>query len=179
MPLPQRPGPYILTLLVIVLAVLVAWMFQAVNSPEIDRALEQKAKAQAAKPAVTTTPPARPAPVFLDPVLQAQADRLNAPEHTAQEDVQIVAEFVDVYRKALGGNPIGQTTTLPPRSPALVAIRDASFPRTAPPFATASWWTAGAPLIGSTRSPARKWRSALQAPTRTCSPVTMSSISPS
>ncbi len=136
MPLPQRPGPYILTLLVIVLAVLVAWMFQAVNSPEIDRALEQKAKAQAAKPAVTTTPPARPAPVFLDPVLQAQADRLNAPEHTAHEDVQIVAEFVDVYRKALGGNPIGQNDDItaaltgtgghqgrvfPPNSP---AIRD-------------------------------------------------------
>jgi len=108
MPLPQRPGPYILTLLVLVLAVLVAWMFKAVNSPEIARALQQKAKAQAAKPSVSNTHPPRPAPVFIDPVHQAQADRLNAPEHTAREDLEIVAEFIDVYRKALGGNPIGQ-----------------------------------------------------------------------
>lgn len=135
MPLPKRPGPYILTLLLIILTVVTAWMFKAVDSPEIQQAL--KAKSQKASSGGQVRPMmARAEPVYIDPVNLAQANLLNAPNRTPHEDVQIVAEFVDLYRKALGSNPTGQNEDItaaltgnfgqtgrvfPPNSP---AIRD-------------------------------------------------------
>ena len=135
MPLPKRPGPYILTLLLIILAVVTAWMFKAVDSPEIQQALKAKSPQSSASDqtrAVVTSAQ----PVYIDPVNLAQANLLNDPNRTPQQDVQIVAEFVDLYRKALGSNPIGQNEDItaaltgnfgqtgrvfPPNSP---AIRD-------------------------------------------------------
>lgn len=42
MPLPKRPAPYILALLVAVLAVLTLWMLRAVTSPELSQAVRQR-----------------------------------------------------------------------------------------------------------------------------------------
>ena len=64
------------------------------------------------------------------------ANQLHAADRTVQDDVRLVAEFIETYRKALGSNPIGQNEDItaaltgtgghkgrvfPPNSP---AIRD-------------------------------------------------------
>lgn len=137
MPLPKRPGPYILTFLLILLAVMTAWIFKAVDSPEIQQALKaQSAAASSAKESNLRPFPTQLEPVYIDPVNLAKANLLNAPNRTPHDDLQIVAEFIDLYRKALGGNPVGQNDDItaaltgnfgqtgrvfPPNSP---AIRD-------------------------------------------------------
>lgn len=135
MPVPNRPGPYLLALLLILLAALAAWFLVPVNAPEVKQLPMQEATT--ALPELSGRPRStRPQPVFIDPVLQAQANLLNAPDRTAQDDLHIVAEFIETYRKALGSNPIGQNEDItaaltgnsgqkgrvfPPSSP---AIRD-------------------------------------------------------
>ncbi len=44
--LPKRPGPYITTLLLLVLIVLTVWLAQALNSPALQRAIQEKAQRQ-------------------------------------------------------------------------------------------------------------------------------------
>ncbi len=43
--LPKRPGPYITALLLVVMLILAGWLYQALNSPAIRRALDEKAAA--------------------------------------------------------------------------------------------------------------------------------------
>ena len=40
--LPKRPAPYIAALLLVVMLILTVWMAQALNSPALRRALEEK-----------------------------------------------------------------------------------------------------------------------------------------
>jgi len=47
MPLPKRASPYILILLLILLLVLVSWMFKALTSPELAKAVREKAAKRA------------------------------------------------------------------------------------------------------------------------------------
>ncbi|MDB6072565.1 MAG: hypothetical protein JWO89_205 [Verrucomicrobiaceae bacterium] len=49
MKLPNRPGPYIMTLLLLILIALVAYISIAVSSPELQQAIE-RAKAQKTEP---------------------------------------------------------------------------------------------------------------------------------
>jgi len=49
MPLPKRAAPYIVSLLLIVLAILAAWMFRAVSSPELQKAIREKRSAETAR----------------------------------------------------------------------------------------------------------------------------------
>lgn len=136
MPLPKRPGPYLLTLLLIILAVITAWMFKVLAAPEIKQALQKKAKAAAKPSEAGSAVPTVPAQVFIDPVHREMANQLHAADRTAHDDVRLVADFIETYRKALGSNPIGQNEDItaaltgtgghkgrvfPPNSP---AIRD-------------------------------------------------------
>ncbi len=41
--LPKRPGPYITTLLLVILFLLTLWLRQALNSETIQRAIQEKA----------------------------------------------------------------------------------------------------------------------------------------
>lgn len=43
MPLPKRPAPYVLGLLVLLLMVLTAWLFRAVTSPQLLEAVKRQA----------------------------------------------------------------------------------------------------------------------------------------
>lgn len=107
MPLPKRPGPYLLASLLILLAALAVWMFSPVPLPEVRQVPMQKAETARSETSDRTRSRGLE-PVFIDPVLQAQANLLNAPDRTARDDLHIVAEFIETYRKALGSNPIGQ-----------------------------------------------------------------------
>ncbi len=119
--LPKRPGPYALTLLLIVLVVVVAWMFYALNSPELVEAVSRKNKGtspQQVAPILSASVPGGPvaSPQFssggVDLELQAKADSLHSDEHGPQRDLEVVAEFLETYARATGGQPIGDNADI-------------------------------------------------------------------
>ncbi|TDU81351.1 hypothetical protein EI77_00656 [Prosthecobacter fusiformis] len=56
--LPKRPGPYILTLLLIILGILTLWMLKVIDDPAVRRAIEaNKASREKLKSEPTLTPP--------------------------------------------------------------------------------------------------------------------------
>ena len=113
--MPRRPTSYILAALLFILAGIVYYMMQLVDSPELVEAAKKAhdGKLGTPPPAVPSTIPASsnssPAPkVFLDPELQRKADELLAPEYDTQHDLELVREFLTLYSKAFGGgNPVG------------------------------------------------------------------------
>lgn len=120
--LPKRPGPYILTLLLILLLVVVAWMFHALTSPQIQEALVKKKGSAPKSPGTESVAPVAPLPSTpkigtfsesgVDLELQARADSLHSTEHGADQDLQIVAGFLETYSRATGGQPIGDNADI-------------------------------------------------------------------
>ena len=112
MPLPKRPGPYILTLLLVILIILVAGLFRMVSLTEWSRLRQSREVRSAGSPRVS--PPTLPSPssavpaqVFIDPMLQARADQLHETDQPPERDLEIISEFLQTYGRARGGNPIG------------------------------------------------------------------------
>lgn len=118
MQLPKRPGPYIITLLLMVMVIIVAWLMHALESPEIRNAVQRKAgkeEAQRPVPALDSSvlsSASTSAPDPVDPALQAQADELNAQDQPPERDLEILSEFIRTYSKAAGGNPIGDNADI-------------------------------------------------------------------
>ncbi|MES2598293.1 MAG: hypothetical protein V4662_23365 [Verrucomicrobiota bacterium] len=130
---PKRPGTYIMTLLLIVLAVIVAWMFHALSSPELTEAIAKKK---------STLPPAAPQPVApvqdlpetappmvqnfssggVDAALQEKADELHNEQNPPLRDLEIVAEFLETYAKGTGAAPVGDNADI------TAAITGTQFP---------------------------------------------------
>lgn len=120
--LPKRPGPYILTLLLIILVVVVAWMFHALTSSQLQEALRKKKPQASQSSSVEPVAPVTPPPSLpsvgnfskggVDLELQTKADSLHSEEHGAQEDLQIVADFLETYARATGGQPIGDNADI-------------------------------------------------------------------
>lgn len=112
MTLPKRPGPYILTLLLVILIVLVMGLFKMVSMPEWSRLRQSKeAKSPPSKkgslPALPNPGSSEAVPVLIDPMLQARADQLHEADQPPERDLEIIAEFLQTYGRARGGNPIG------------------------------------------------------------------------
>lgn len=123
MALPKRASTYILGLLLVVLAILVAWLFKALNAPELEQAIarkQQRAAAPAGEPLnalLSRYDGDRPAGVFygttavpkplIDEGNLHKANQLNSPESNPVQDLQIVNDFLELYRKAFGDNPVG------------------------------------------------------------------------
>ncbi len=139
MPAATSPRPLIIAALVI-LVVVIGYLLLDTPAPEIAApAPTQKSKpaAQTSQPGFGSSPATTqpsPSKVYIDPTNLAKADQLNAPDRTAQDDLQIVTDFIGIYRTAYGGNPIGQNEDItaaltgnagqtgrvfPPNSPAI------------------------------------------------------------
>ena len=116
MPLPKRPSSYILALLLILLISMVGWMYKLVSMPELAQLAAKKAKEAEAKPMpdapALPSVTSRPAPIIIDPALEERANQLHAPDSSPERDLEIVAEFIQTYGKALGGNPIGDNADI-------------------------------------------------------------------
>lgn len=119
--LPKRPGPYILTLLLIILVVIAVWLFQALTSPALQEAVKRKKSPATSVPteplAHLPSPTATPngttfSAAGVDMELQARADSLHSTDHGADRDLQIVAEFIDTFARATGGQPIGENADI-------------------------------------------------------------------
>lgn len=114
-----RPTTYILTLLLLVLLAVVGWIFHTLNSPELQQAVARK---KSTTPSSTTegiepvmSMPATTAQFSsggVDLELQAKADRLHSQEHGPQEDLQIVADFLETYARGTGGQPTGDNADI-------------------------------------------------------------------
>jgi hypothetical protein len=117
MTLPKRPGPYILTLLLVILIVLVMGLFKMVSMPEWSQLRQSKeAKSTPSKkdslPSLPNPGSSEAAPVLIDPMLQARADQLHEADQPPERDLEIIAEFLQTYGRARGGNPIGGNTEI-------------------------------------------------------------------
>jgi hypothetical protein len=116
MSLPQRPGPYVLTLLLLLLALCTGALYYLLNRTEKQQSVppQKKPTAQAAElPPVSE--PSRSAPVAevqIDPANLRQAERLNREDGTAAEDLQIVDRFIDIYFRATGTALTGENADI-------------------------------------------------------------------
>jgi len=108
--MPKRLSSYILAILLLALLAVTYYLTRAVNSPELQKAIEKK------KGQVNSNPPAVPVssvssqiptPAPIDPANMEKAGRLNSPETTVTDDLHVVHEFVELYRRAFGSNPVG------------------------------------------------------------------------
>ncbi len=107
MRLSARPSFYIVSFLLLSLFGVVFYIYHLLTSPELRQAVQEKKKAAPASvPSPVPVPPSA-ALMPVDPVNATRAAQLNLPETTPRQDLEIVAEFVDLYRKIHGGNPIG------------------------------------------------------------------------
>ncbi len=137
--MPKRLSSYLLAILLLALLAVTYYLTRAVNSPELQKAIEKK-KGQVS----SSNPPAvplssvssqTPAPPPIDPANMEKAVRLNSPESTVTEDLQIVHEFVELYRRAFGSNPVGLNEDI---TAALTGTADPSRPgRLFPPSSPA------------------------------------------
>jgi hypothetical protein len=96
-------------------------MFSALSSPELVEAVSRKNKSPSHQPVVSILPaPAPSGPVVspqhssggVDFELQAKADSLHSAEHGPQRDLEVVAEFLQTYARATGGQPIGDNSDI-------------------------------------------------------------------
>lgn len=120
MPLPKRPAPYLLTLLLLILVVLAAWMFHVLTSPEVQKAVAQKKSERPAPVADNGAPLPSPttgqgnvnaAPV--DAEHQRMADELNSPDNPPLRDLEILQGFLSIYGRAFReGMPIGDNADI-------------------------------------------------------------------
>jgi hypothetical protein len=134
--LPKRPGPYILGFLCVSLIALVVYLTVAVNSLELQHAMEkarQRSKSsrneKSGLPIAST--PARKLPM-IDPDIQKLADTLAAKSETPERDLQIVSEFISLYSKAFQSNPVGGNDDIVAALTGLNASKGMLFPSNSP-----------------------------------------------
>ena len=110
---PKRASLVVLTFSLLLLAAGVAWYLDNPGRPKprppstapVEKGYARPMHGPTPRPIMTEPTPA--STVFIDPMHKEQADRLNSDETTPQQDLEIVADFVQIYSKALGGNPTG------------------------------------------------------------------------
>jgi hypothetical protein len=118
MPLPiKRPTTYLLGFLLLVLVALVFWLNFAINSPEVQEAVRKKRERKLAQPIPSVTPLVEPAPttastMSLDPMHQSMADELHAETTPPERDLEIIRDFITIYGRAAGGNPVGDNADI-------------------------------------------------------------------
>jgi len=109
MPVPKRPSTYILGLLLVMLGVLAWWLTRTTTL-----LTEGQPVTPVAAPATVQVPPANvvrigagAAALPIDPANQSIADELHSSSTSPERDLEIVDHFLELLRKASGGNPIG------------------------------------------------------------------------
>jgi len=107
--LPKRPWPYIALLLLAIMVILTVWMFRALDSEEVQRAVAAK-KVEMPKVEASTAPVQETFTVA--PEIREMAAPLNAEDGDPQKDLQTLAQLLSVYRKIYDGNPVGENADI-------------------------------------------------------------------
>lgn len=114
--LPKRPGPYLLTLLVVVLGLLCLWMLRALSDPAIQRAAAatraaRERRPDPAGPARLPAPSRPPAPsLAMDPGVRAMHDELTAPATPPERELELLQELLSLQQRATGGAAYGDNS---------------------------------------------------------------------
>ena len=113
---PKRPGPYITAFLVVVLIVLAAWLYHALNSPELQEAVRRHkqtqssptpAPAQPSLPDLPPAPPPKPKPAPVANEIRELTSPLNDPNGTIEQDLETLQEVFRLHARVHGGPPEG------------------------------------------------------------------------
>lgn len=115
--LPKRPGPYLLTLLIVVLGVMTWWMQKVLTDPAIQQAVkETKAQREHQTPEPpaplappVTLPPLPPLPQnqAVDPVINSLHQEMIQPETPPERELEILQELISLNQRALPGGTLG------------------------------------------------------------------------
>lgn len=115
--LPKSPRTYLMLLLLLALLGLVWWLNSLLS--DVEKKGGQAVVAAAYVPPAGLEDEGKVASVYygtlptpepqIDASNQVLADQLNAPGQTPQQDLQTVAAFIELYRRAFkSGNPVGE-----------------------------------------------------------------------
>ena len=106
--------PFILAIAILSAWLIHHWLYQSQVEPQSITASSSASKSKripglpaSGSGSTSTTPPTPPVSMAIDPEVQKLADQLNAPDNTAQRDLEIVHDFIQLYHRAYGSNPIG------------------------------------------------------------------------
>jgi hypothetical protein len=111
--LPKRPAPYIAALLLALLILLVLALQHLLRSPELEKAIERKIEERAKTPGappeldLPPPPPLPPRPAGAAPEVRELASRLNAPDSSIEEDLELLQEVFRLHARVHGGPPEG------------------------------------------------------------------------
>ncbi|MBB5035902.1 hypothetical protein [Prosthecobacter dejongeii] len=112
--LPNRPGPYVLILLFVILGVLTWWMQKVLTDPAIQQAVrESKAEREkrTPQPVVPLPPPATPASVPqnqpVDPVINSLHQEMIQPKTVPEREMEILQELINLNQRARPGEALG------------------------------------------------------------------------
>lgn len=115
--LPQRPGPYILALLLAVLAILTVWMVKVLEDPSIREAVRKKGSHSGTQPpaaAVDAELPLLPATETqpMDGELQAMHGEMIREETSAERELEILNELLVQSQRAIGAGSHGNNNDI-------------------------------------------------------------------
>ena len=110
--LPQRPGPYLIALLLIILGVLSFWMLKVLNDPAIQQAVQKNKSPTSSLPPQPTAPLAVPAPPPLsdqpiDPAFVQMHEEMLLPETPPERELEILQELMTLHQKAMKDSSFG------------------------------------------------------------------------
>lgn len=110
--LPNRPGPYVLTLLVVVLGVLTWWMQKVLTDPAIQQAIrETKAQREtrSPEPGAPLSPPSQTAPQNegVDPMINSLHQEMIQSETPPEREIEILQELIALNQRAQPGSTLG------------------------------------------------------------------------
>jgi hypothetical protein len=109
--LPKRPWPYLAALLLIVLVALVAWMFTALDSEELQKAAAARKDSSQAQ-ASNSAGVASERPLLVAPEIREAAAPLNADSSDSQGDLRTLESLLTIYRRIYPGNPVGENADI-------------------------------------------------------------------
>lgn len=113
----KRPVSYLLGFVLVILVALVAWIHHALNAPEIQEAVRKKkgefpGKNNVPPIAAAGPPPAASAATDVDPMHLSMADELHSESNMPARDLEIIRDFITIYGRAVGANPVGENTDI-------------------------------------------------------------------
>ncbi len=116
--LPNRPGPYLLLLLLAALGAMTVWMLNVLEDPAVRRAA---LAGRAARESTAPTPapqgyaPSPPPPLqntATDPVIVQMHDEMIQPETPPERELEIVQELISQQQRAMGPGSFGDNNDI-------------------------------------------------------------------
>lgn len=114
--LPKRSGPYLLTLLLVVLGILTYWMLSVLNDPAIQQAVQKNKLTQAPRQPEQEAPllpsPSAAASTATDPVILEMHQEMIREDTPPERELEIIQDLIAQNQRALGPGSFGDNNDI-------------------------------------------------------------------